>query len=55
MIIAVCAKCLEEKCACDFYRRRYPEEWAERDRMGRAPLTVLEVPPIDKRYACDVL
>ncbi len=42
MQITVCAKCLETKCACEFYRARFPKEWAERDKLGCAPFVKAE-------------
>lgn len=44
MKITVCAKCLEEKCECERYRRLFPEEWRERDRLGYAPDVMINPP-----------
>lgn len=52
MKIEICAKCLETKCACEFYRARFPKEWAMRDRIGHAPFGVLGEPlrsPLDEQ------
>jgi len=46
MQITLCAKCLETKCECEFYRRRFPKEWAARDKLGYCPVSVAGVPRI---------
>ncbi len=36
--IYLCAKCLEEICHCEQYRKRWPQEYQIRDRLGYAPI-----------------
>lgn len=44
-VITVCSKCLETRCHCEFYRKRFPKEWAMRDRLGHVPTREVGDPP----------
>lgn len=45
MSLSVCSKCLEPTCHCERYRKRFPKEWAMRDKLGHAPWAKLGEPP----------
>lgn len=35
--MTLCARCLESRCHCERYRKRWPKEWAMRDALGYCP------------------